>query len=467
MAHASTRPATKRVANALRAALRRHRQALTGGPLLLAVSGGPDSMAMLLAASTLGDALRRRFVVAHFSHGLRPSAERKEAALVKRVAAAIQLPVHHEKARVEPGEAAARDARYAFLSRTALHTGASAVLTAHTQDDQAETVLLRIIRGSGTRGAGGIRELSSRRIEGSKITLLRPMLAVGRTDTRSVCQEAGISAATDGSNRSVRFARNRIRIRVLPELARLNPEVGAALARFAANAQADDDLLASIAAGLVDGEGRRPDRVTWPKQALFDLAAPLEARVLQSAWASLAGEGASLSAAKLATAGRLIRNPEGGELALGRGARLVVDQQKCTMEWLTPPPQRPGPVPLQLPGQTVLGLWSLHAVVIGASDVGVLDSDPYCATLDLDRLAGALSVRTRKPGDRFQPLGMEAPTTLQDVLVNARVARGERDGLPLLTCDAGIAWVVGVRIAHWARVTEATKRALRLKAEES
>ena len=467
MAHASTGPATKRVANALRAALRRHRQALSGGPLLLAVSGGPDSMAMLLAASTLGDALTRRFVVAHFSHGLRPSAERKEAALVKRLANTLQLPVHHEKGRVEPAEAAARDARYAFLSRAALHAGASAVLTAHTQDDQAETVLLRIIRGSGTRGAGGIRELSSRRIEGSKITLLRPLLTVGRADTQSVCNEAGIRAAVDGSNRSVRFARNRIRLRVLPELARLNPEVGAALARFAANAQADDDLLESIAAGLVDGEERGPDRVTWPKQALLDLAAPLEARVLQSAWASLAGEGASLSAAKLGTAARLIRSPKGGELALGRGARLTVDQQKCSMERITAPPRRPDSIPLQVPGQTILGLWSLSATAIDASDVGVLGSDPYCAALDLDRLTGALSVRTRSPGDQFQPLGMEASAKLQDVLVNARVARGERDGLPLVTCDAGIAWVVGVRIAHWARVTEATKRVLRLKAEAS
>jgi tRNA(Ile)-lysidine synthase len=467
MAHTFTGPATRRVANALRAALRRHRQALSGGPLLLAVSGGPDSMAMLLAASTLGDALRRRFVVAHFSHGLRPFAERKEAALVKHVAATLRLLVHHEKARVDSAEAAARDARYAFLSRTALHTGASAVLTAHTQDDQAETVLLRITRGSGTRGAGGIRELSSRRIEGSKITLLRPLLTVGRADTRSVCNEAGIKAAADGSNRSVRFARNRIRLRVLPELARLNPEVGAALARFAANAQADDDLLESIAAGLVDGEERGPDRVTWPKQALLDLAAPLEARVLQSAWASLAGEGASLSSVKLVTTARLIRSPEGGELALGRGARLTVDQQKCTMERILAPPQRPGSIPLQVPGQTILGLWSLSATAMDSSDVGALDSNLYCAALDLDRLAGALSVRTRSPGDQFQPLGMEASAKLQDVLVNARVARGERDGLPLVTCDAGIAWVVGVRIAHWARVTEATKRVLRLKAEAS
>lgn len=334
MTAAATRPATKRVAMAMRRALARRRGALGRAPLVLAVSGGADSMAMLLACAEIGARVRSRLVVAHYAHGLRPTADRRERALVRRHAERLGLPFVSGAGRTAPDEAAARDARYGFLAEVAAEQGASAVLTAHTQDDQAETVLLRLARGAGLRGAAAIRELSSRitpppflgegQGRGRALTLLRPFLAVSRADTEAVCAEAGVAPARDASNRTLRYARNRVRLRVLRELAALNPDVRAALAAFAERAAEDDALLDRIARDAVAGcEERTLEGVSWPKAELRRLPAPLLARVIESAWRDLHGDGATLGRRKLAQAAAVVAR--GGEVSLGRHSRLVVD----------------------------------------------------------------------------------------------------------------------------------------------
>ncbi len=315
--------ATRRVAMAMRRALARHRERLGDGALLLAVSGGADSMAMLLACAEIGARTRRRMVAAHFSHGLRPTADRRERASVRRAAESLGVPFTSGAAQSPSHEAGARDARYRFLAGAAAEHGAVAVLTAHTQDDQAETVLLRLTRGSGLRGAGAIRECSERTVEGQTLTLLRPLLHVTRTDTETVCAEACIRPARDATNRSLRYARNRVRLRVLRELSALNPHVRAALAGFAERAADDDALLDQLAADAVsEVEEHSESSVSWPKSALRALPPALLPRVLERAWRSLRGDGATLGHQKLAQAKNIVAR--GGRLSLGRDGELQV-----------------------------------------------------------------------------------------------------------------------------------------------
>ncbi len=318
-----TRSTTRRVAMAMRRAIARHRERLGNGVLLLAVSGGADSMAMLLACAEVGVRTRRRMVAAHFSHGLRPTADRRERAAVRRIAGSLGVPFTSGAAQSPSDEAGARDARYRFLAQTAADREAVAVLTAHTQDDQAETVLLRLARGSGLRGAGAIRECSERSVDGRTLTLLRPLLDVTRSETEAVCAEACIRPARDATNRSLRYARNRVRLRVLRELAALNPHVRAALAGFAERAADDDALLDQLAADAVRGvEERSASSVSWPKSALRALPPALLPRVLEQAWRSLHGDGATLGHRKLAQAAHVVAR--GGRLSLGRDGDLSV-----------------------------------------------------------------------------------------------------------------------------------------------
>ena len=455
------RPATDRLARALLRAERLHGADLGAGPLVIAVSGGADSLALLLATHAVQHAIERDLVVAHFSHGIRKTAERREATLVRRVAKELGLDVAHERASVPPSEAAAREARYEFFAKVCRSAGAAAVVTAHTRDDQAETLLLRLTRGTGLRGAGAIRELSLRQVGSSKLTLLRPLLSIARTDTVATCAENGVRPALDGTNRYLKYARNRMRHRVLRELEEVNPSARDALSRFAMAAQADDDLLQEMAdAAVREVERRSAGLVSWPATVMRDIPTPLFVRVLQRGWATIAGEGAALSQAQIDSSVDLVREPGGGTLDLGDGARLVVEQSSVRLTRHDDPPPLPT-TRLAVPGKTTAGGWVIETSITQNADV--VEADPRHASMDLDQLGEGLIVRSREPGDRLQPLGMAEAVSLQDLLVNAKVPRGDRDSLPLIVGARGIAWVAGVRIADWARVTGETRRVCQMR----
>ncbi len=195
------------------------------GSLVVAVSGGTDSAALLLLLADLAPDLGLVLHVAHFDHRIRRTAA-ADAQFVTDLAQSVGATVRLGRAeRVPKSEDDARRERYAFLRRVAAERNAALVATGHTRDDQAETVLLHLARGSGISGLAAMRPLR----EG----VVRPLLCIGRTETAAVCAAANVAPREDPSNRSLRFARNRIRRRVLPELAVINPQVADALSRLA------------------------------------------------------------------------------------------------------------------------------------------------------------------------------------------------------------------------------------------
>jgi tRNA(Ile)-lysidine synthase len=449
-------PATDKLARALLKSERKHRDNLRPGPLVIAVSGGADSLALLFAANAVKHTIEREVLVAHFSHGIRKTAERREAALVKRIAKELGLTIIHERTNAVPSEAAAREARYAFLARANQSTQAAAVVTAHTLDDQAETLLLRLTRGSGLRGAGAIREFSIRKVEGSSLTLLRPLLSNLRAETVATCGEHGVTPAADGTNRSLRYARNRIRHRVLRELEEVNPAVRQALSRFAAAAQVDNDFLDEMTSDAIEGvEERSLGIVAWPTAVLRYLPTPLLVRVLQRGWAAVNGEGATLSQQHIAAAIDLVHRTEGGSLDLGNGVRLVIEQNRVALTSHTGPPTLPW-TRLAIPGSTTVHDWVIDIAV--TEHKTAWDGDPWHAVIDLRELGEPAIVRSREPGDRIQLSEHLETVSLQNLLVNVKMPRTIRDSLPLIVGAYGIAWVAGVRIASWAKATDKTSR---------
>ena len=438
--------------------------------MLVAVSGGPDSMALLLGLAALPEKERLPLQVAHFSHGLRPAAEAPEAALVEEQAAHLGLPVVHGHGDVTAHaklaklsiEAAARELRYAFLFESAAKCGATAVVLGHTLDDQVETVLLRLVRGSGLRGVAAMDEWTLRDASGAATALWRPLLEVQRKDTESVCREQGVTPARDASNASVDFARNRVRLRVVPELEVVNPKLRQALARFALSARDDDALLESLAGAAVqDKEEWEGDRVTWPRELLVGLPGPLLVRALQRAWGRLRGEGSAHSQRHIASIAALLQGPPSGRVSLPAGMEFAIEADRCHMG--APLPELPGlgdETPLAVPGTTRIGPWQVGIAELSVEDPKELG--PWEAVLDRDAIGDALALRGRRRGDRFHPLGMAQPKRLQDFFVDAKVPARGRDAIPLLTCSKGIAWVGGQRVAQWAAVHEGTRRALRV-----
>jgi tRNA(Ile)-lysidine synthase len=470
----------------LAAALERAGYSGSNTTLVVAVSGGPDSLALLRTLVELQGSLQLKLTVAHLDHGLRlGSAE--DAQFVADLSRSEGLPfmlkrtevrAHQVRHRLSPEEAA-REVRYAFLARAAQTVGAQAVTLGHTADDQAETVLLHLIRGSGLSGLRGMRPVSAYRLAGgASVTLFRPLLDVWREETEACCRAWGLTPREDETNRLPTVPRNYLRREVLPRLERLNPAVREALGRLARAVARDLEYLESEVERVWPSVVRElPGGLALDRQALAVLPPALQRHLLRRAYARINGDETGLEEAHVEALARLAADSTGAFFDLPRGVRLEVQRQRALLtrgRASCPLPALAHEHRICVPGETPLGEgWLVRAEVVAPP--GVIEPGLYVASLDLDALGSPLWVRPRTPGDRFYPLGLLPGKTikspvrpprgkkLQDFMVDAHIPRSWRDRVPLLVGPRGVAWVVGWRIAHWARVTPETRRILRLE----
>jgi len=446
--------------------------------LVVGSSGGPDSQALLYSLVSLQDDLGLRLHVAHLNHNFRGEEAEEDARFVASQAERLSLPSTIEKIdsiayQREQGissfEAAAREVRYGFLARVAREKGATAVALGHTADDRAETVLMHILRGTGLHGLRGMEPLSiwhHPRRRDVQATLLRPLLEATRADTEAYCRERDIPFHTDTSNASLRFARNRIRWRLIPALRGYNPRVQQALLRLAHIASQEASYLEQE----VERAWSRAARATAPAIALdaaflASLHPHLQSLLLRRAYVEAAGSPSSLEEAHIRSMMRMLQSPPGKTLHLPQGVQALTGYGELLVGGgevaRCPLPPLEGEHPLNVPGETRLPGWFVHAELLEGAPAELPDGRLE-ACFDLESVGTKPAVRTRKRGDRFQPLGMTAARKLHDLFVDEKVPRHWRDRVPLVVSEQGIAWVVGYRIAHWARVRKETRSVLRI-----
>jgi tRNA(Ile)-lysidine synthase len=459
---------------------------IDGDGLLVAVSGGTDSTALLLGLRKLiggsGPVSGRDFQIeaAHFNHGLRGDESDADERFCRELCDQTDVRLHvgrgdvaaHMVERSMSREAAARDLRYRFLARTVVKRQLSSVITAHTMDDQAETVLLSATRGAGLRGVSGMTYVTERADlpagpARNPLRVLRPMLSHRRSDTVNYCASKGVTPRTDESNRDVAFARNRIRHNVLPELERINPGVVEALARLATVAGTDIELIDGFAKRELD-EAAEDEHGALTREALVAMSPALLPHVLRGAYERTAGTVANLDMTALLAATYAVLTLPAGSIDLPNGVKLVVDRDSVKF---VPADGEPGcPYPesvrvlrLPVPGSVVFdsgGELSARRVS-PAPDPGLLTK--WQAVVDSVAVDGPLLVRSRVDGDRFQPLGMAVEMKLQNFFVNQRVPSRRRDRVPLVVGGRGICWVAGERVAEWARVPDGAREAVLLE----
>jgi tRNA(Ile)-lysidine synthase len=402
--------------------------------------------------------------VAHLDHGVRGEAARLDAAFVNELARSLGLPFdlgHWQPVRSAHFEADARSARYSWLSQVARERGASAVAVGHTRDDQAETILHRLIRGTGPRGLAG---MPARRSLAEGLTLVRPLLNISRQDLRIYLQALAQPFRDDHSNADLSRTRARLRHDLLPKLeADYNPRIIEAIERLGNLTRSTNRALERQ---LREIERKatvwsRDESIGLNREVLRELPAFPRAEVLRLAWRHAGWPEGAMDARrwrKLAGFSRMSQ----GKRSVGLGVEaeirdswLVLTRRESRTE-IGPSEPRALSIPGAIP-------WEGGRVVV--TDRPDSSSDE---TIDLDTLAPPLSVRSPRPGDHFEPLGMDRRSMpLNDFFRGRSVAREARARSPLVCDQRGIVWVVGHRIAHRVRVTESTVRRLGLSWLES
>jgi tRNA(Ile)-lysidine synthase len=457
------------------ATVRAHDMVPRGGRVLVALSGGPDSVGLLHLLRSLE---RRGELVlagaAHLNHGLRDAAAEDEA-FCRALAASLGVPFVAEYVDVRELarewrtslEDAGRRARYEFLRRAAADLDAL-VATGHTLDDQAETFLLQLIRGAGPRGLSSIAPFDG--------VVCRPLLDVRRAAVRGWLTERNLAFREDESNTDQAFTRNRVRHRLLPLLREeFSPGIDEVLAREASIAGQDEDLLQAQATAIASSlvlvkEGL----VQIDAEALATLHPAIGSRVARFALTRLNpgraieyGHVRALLALAAGTAGPSVSLP--GQQARRRGRSVILQPRaKAAVA-------NSFSVSLSIPGEVLLEPqgWAVSATLAGSDLAGRQASGESHAApphltvlLPLDRIALPLTVRSRRPGDRLRPAGMKGRwKKLQDLLVDRKIDRDLRDAVPVVVDrDDRILWVVGAAVAEDFRVTEPLQGVLLLKA---
>jgi len=468
--------------------IQQHNLFSCGERALVAVSGGPDSTALLLILAHLRQALGLHLWLAHFDHGLRRRSERQaDRAFVSDLASRLDLPCLFGQgdtralARAErlSLEEAARALRYRFLAQQAEEQAITSVLTGHTASDQVETVLLHLIRGSGLAGLAGMRPRSPWPFAGHPdLVLVRPLLELSRQETERYCQEEGLSPCLDATNLLLEPLRNRVRHELLPLVRRYNPRIDAALLRLVSAAAADATYLAETAQGFWQALARRRQgSVEFPRLELAALAPAIQSRLLQSACQHLLADSRQAEAVHLHSMVEALAKAGGHRLCLPGGLTFTVDGEVVRLALAgkgPPPPQPIAETVLNIPGRTFVAGWLVEAEALPRDQAHTrpelgqrVGADPYEAFVDYQAVGSHLTVRSRRPGDRFRPLGAGGEQKLQDHLVDAKVPRHQRDAVPLVCAPWCIAWVVGHRLDERAKVGEHTRSVLRLRFQRS
>ncbi len=458
--------------------IQEHRLISSRQRLLVAISGGPDSVCMLHILVKLREKLDIGLHVAHLNHQLRGAESEADAQYVFDLAHRLGIPVTVEQRDVKVYQAqqhisleeAAREVRYTFLAQVAKSIGANRVAVGHTTDDHVETILMHLIRGTGLRGLRGLQPSSLWQSSMDSLTIIRPLLPLSRQETADYCRSHKLIPRIDASNLSLSPLRNRIRHQLLPLLQDYNPRVTDALLR---TARIVGDNLA-----FLDEEGarlwnkiarRRENTIILDKGRFLELPHALKQHLLRMSVEKLLGNLKDVETRHIEGMMGALTKPAGKGISLPGGLYFSIEYDHYL---LGSDPAALSPFPLlgtefsfNIPGETLLPGWSVEATVINREQMLEKNTD-FIAYFDLDRAGDRLVVRPRQRGDRFQPLGMSQPKKLGEFMIDAKIPHAWRQRIPIVCSPRHILWVVGWRIDDRVKVTENTKQILCLKFEQ-
>lgn len=446
-----------------------------GQHILIGVSGGPDSLTLLHLLTRLRDEYDLHLRVAHLNHQLRPDAD-ADSDFVARAAASWNVPCTVERVNIESFarenklsiEEAGRRARYEFFARLG-----NVVAVAHNADDQAETVLMHFLRGSGVGGLRGMLPKSSNQWAVNN-WIIRPLLNVARKEIEAYCLQHNLQPRIDSTNTDTTYFRNRLRHELLPALETYNPNIREILCRVAEVSSGDYDLLRGVIQTAWDAVTISPadsDLVAFDLAKWRAMPLALQRALLRQAVQQLRSDTRDVDFVPIDKAARWIASAQSGgtaDLLAGLCVRVSGSILKiCDWQTLSVLSPISFQIPLSLNQPIQFNNWQLTATVLETWSLDEIASNADSSVAYLDGSFDSLILRTRRAGDRFEPLGMNGKTIkLSDFMINQKIPMEDRDRLPILVDGKDVLWVCGYRLSERAKVSRQTQRVLRVKIEK-
>jgi tRNA(Ile)-lysidine synthase len=431
----------------------------------VAVSGGPDSILLLHFMHQYARDTALALAVVHFNHKLRGEESEADETFVRGLTEELGIeflrgePDHAQEARAKRRnlEASARELRYRFFFSLISLGKLDKLVTGHTANDQAETVLLRLLRGSGTRGLGGIYP-----VLGGKI--FRPFLSLTRDEIEKELRDRKLAFRVDSSNQNLRFQRNKIRHVLLPLLIKeYNPEVAGLLAELSERARDDEEALEQLShERALPWRVREGPEEKIPIRALLDFPPAIQRRVLRQMIHTVKGDLRGITHRPIEALRQLASEAQSG-CKLAFPGQLEARKE---FDWLIiarPLEQAPGAefsYPVEVPSEVpVPELRSVFRFkLIAAAALGKTYNDRRMGGLDPQKLPGKLILRNWRAGDHFRPLGSQKARKLKELMGRHKIPAGQRKGWPVLECGTEIVWVRGFPPASSVAAVPASKQ---------
>lgn len=448
-------------------------------PLLIGVSGGPDSLVLLHVLLQL----KYQIIAAHFNHKLRSNSD-FDADFVEKICSKFGIKYLYGEKDIRSItmdkrlsiEEAARIFRYQFLFDKAQKEKAQAVIVGHTADDQVETVLMHLLRGSGLDGLRGIRIFNQNHEWNNSIPLIRPMLSIWREEILAYCQEQGLEPLYDESNQDLIFFRNRIRNEMIPNMETYNPQIKKLIWQTANLADADLSILQKEVEeawrGCVEAED-----VEWLKidpVKLLNYPLGIQRRIFRKALQQLRPGIRNINFNAVDRAINFVHQPTNSkQIDFLGGLRCVLDREKLwilgrhiqiptedQLQWTG------GDITLKIPGvQHLNNGWELKIDNINMDKnvfkKAIGNLDPYTAWLNADNITLPIKMGNINLGDRMEPLGLNGNSIkISDLFINEKLPKSLRSGWPIVRDEADIVWIPGFRLGHRYRLTESVKKVI-------
>ncbi|MDK2811100.1 MAG: tRNA(Ile)-lysidine synthase [Petroclostridium sp.] len=456
------------VINTVRQTINKYSMFQNGDKIVVGVSGGPDSVCLLHVLNLLKDEYQIKLYAAHLNHQLRGQAAEQDAAYVKELCEKLQVPVYIKsvdirqlsKERAISEEVAGREERYAFFFKIARQVGARKIAVAQNMNDQAETVLMRFIRGTGLEGLSGIKPV---REDG----VVRPLLETDREAIEQYCQENGLNPRLDETNLKSIYTRNKIRLDLIPYIIKEhNSGFIQTAAKTAELIREDNDFIKDFVNNMIEKQLRADSKGIYiPVTFLLNQHLAIQRRVIRKAIDILKGNTANIEYKHIEEIVQMVNGKNTGKnigkaLDLPEGLRMEIvyndvylfrkgDSDKKNNSFY---------YPLKLDQQIFIKEinMTVTAYVSAKENLKNIELNDFTKAFDYNVINEEIYIRNRLPGDKFTPLGMDGTKKLKDFFIDLKVPRNKRDKVPIVATDKDILWVVGYRINDKYKCTNKT-----------